>query len=1494
MSLPPSRIITPGQTPHAHERDAFDFVVRELPDTDPYRLWAFVDLVDTSGRRHDLDLLILGYHALYLVEVKSHVGTLTGDEVDWQVTFPGGGKDFFENPLRATNLKAKVLASLLDRKFARDPDASSRGLRPPWVQPLVFLSGPDLKVDLKGAGGMQVVTRETFRQAITRGDFPGATNRLRDNVVNRPIAGATQRLLKELGLRPSITTLKVQDLILREVLENGPHFQDHLGVHQSMDNLKRRVRSFIIPVNTTAERRERLLRAAAREAKHLTALSDHRNILRLVGYTTEGPLGGPCVILEHLEGALPLDAFLRANLDLSFDDRIAIIQQIAEALEFCHRKQIVHRGLSPSTILVRRAGGTTGPIEVRLYNFQLASAEDSSGTSHMPTNVYVAPEAIENPDAADAASDVFSLGAVAYHVLTGQPPGTTLTERTALLESGHLSIAAARDDMAGGVTTRSLEATLGAPPATGEPTNQLRSLDDIVGYATEKNPHDRADSAIAWLNLLLDAATTSAAQPDAPFVSPLDAAPGQRLADDLEVVDILGSGSTARVLRVRRDGTDYALKVALVPELEDRVRQEARFLEALHKNGSSDHIVSLVAQLTLGDNTCLLMTDAGESLASLIAREGPPSLDFARRWGEDLLGALEVLEIKGIQHRDIKPANLGILPGQAKKKRSLLLFDFSLAGAADTTITAGTPAYRDPFLERRERWDSAADRWAAAMSLHEMLTGVRPGWGAGDETAVASEGAIRIAAERFDASANVRPKLAGFFHKALDRDEAQRFRSADEMRVEWVSCFASLAYSQPSEESPTATRAWDFSAVDYATPIAALPLSARAKNALDRAGMTVLSELLKMPRNRLSTTRGIGRQTHQEIQRFAEDARVALADRQVTLIEDAPFFAEFRGSGSVDQVPGLSIDGATALEDAGLATLAALAAAPRTQVERILEGVAASTKVVRDFLQASGAGASAASDAPVTIDDWIQQLFARRRPGKGEKYLQTAAQLLGIEAVPGLMLGKADDGGAPAASDARALARTLGVTQAAVHIAFGKARERWREHPHLPDLHAHLKDVLERLGEIAPLARVAEELASEVPHRASGVGASDGTDSAARAIAAQALTRIAAETTSDIVQGRINDRPWIAVGATRLALARELGKRADDLARREPLPSSDEVRDVLAPIVDGTALATLPHDRLVALAAEASVCASRSARLELYPRGMEARRALELSASAVAPHQATPEAIRQIVRARYPEAEQPPEGEALHPLMEALKFKWDPQKGAYVRAGAELLTSVGTLMAARQSTTHTSHRAPPSSKESQEAVEFEARLRLAVDKRSFRVLDVTAGYDQRAADEIGQRFRARVVSLEGEILSEVDHLATEWEVEPRVIEQADRQGPAFADDWENLRRLMREAARRVVGRTLAPVPGAPPRPLVLTQPGILARYRLDDVLGSLVEHAQRDDAPPIFLVNPTDDASEWARIDSGTEPMAVPIPSQAQRLKVPEPWLRNIHRGVAI
>ena len=61
-------------------------------------------------------------------------------------------------------------------------------------------------------------------------------------------------------------------------------------------------------------------------------------------------------------------------------------------------------------------------------------------------------------------------------------------------------------------------------------------------------------------------------------------------------------------------------------------------------------------------------------------------------------------------------------------------------GGATDEVRVGTVAYRDPFLAERGLWDHAADRYSAAVTLHEIVTGIRPGRG--------SDGAIEIAAER--------------------------------------------------------------------------------------------------------------------------------------------------------------------------------------------------------------------------------------------------------------------------------------------------------------------------------------------------------------------------------------------------------------------------------------------------------------------------------------------------------------------------------------------------------------------------------------------------------------------------------------------------------------------------------------------------------------------------------------------------------------------------
>src|SRR5206468_10549694 len=118
----------------------------------------------------------------------------------------------------------------------------------------------------------------------------------------------------------------------------------------------------------------------------------------------------------------------------------------------------------------------------------------------------------------------------------------------------------------------------------------------------------------------------------------------------------------------------------------------------------------------------------------------------------------------------------------------------SLVSAEPNALDIGTAAYRDRFLRTRGAWDAAADRWSAAVTLHEMLTGVRPSYGGPGGTAVDPGAPLVLAAERFDPA--IRDRLVRFFEKALARDAPDRFGSAEAIRLAWIAWFHERA-AQP-------------------------------------------------------------------------------------------------------------------------------------------------------------------------------------------------------------------------------------------------------------------------------------------------------------------------------------------------------------------------------------------------------------------------------------------------------------------------------------------------------------------------------------------------------------------------------------------------------------------------------------------------------------------------------------------------------------------------
>lgn len=249
MPLSPGRIKLEGQTPYDWEREAIAFIKKALPDGEPYYLWALTDLPEASGRIHQIDAIVLGYHALYVIEIKSWPGKLDGSFQHWKVTFPEGNSHVYENPIISTNHKVKVLASMLEKRLPFE--------KRPWVESLVFLSAPGLQIDLPANTLGGVVSRAQFAKAITFGEIPMVGDRLKRHTVNKPMVEATLQAMGKIGLLPSKAELRLGEFQLQTIIEDGPCFQDWLAEHDQSRSMKRRVRLYILPLGLAAQAGQR-------------------------------------------------------------------------------------------------------------------------------------------------------------------------------------------------------------------------------------------------------------------------------------------------------------------------------------------------------------------------------------------------------------------------------------------------------------------------------------------------------------------------------------------------------------------------------------------------------------------------------------------------------------------------------------------------------------------------------------------------------------------------------------------------------------------------------------------------------------------------------------------------------------------------------------------------------------------------------------------------------------------------------------------------------------------------------------------------------------------------------------------------------------------------------------------------------------------------------------------------------------------------------------
>lgn len=216
----------------------------------------------------------------------------------------------------------------------------------------------------------------------------------------------------------------------------------------------------------------------ARERQILGTL-EHEHIARLYDAGIDAQ-GRPFLAMEFVDG-VPIDAYCRSHA-LSVRDRVALLLQVMAAVGHAHARLVVHRDLKPSNILV------TPDASVKLLDFGIAKLLEGDRTQRTAltelsgralTLDYASPEQIRG-DPLGTASDVYSMGVVAYEVLAGARPYRLKRGSAAELEE---KIAAAEVPLASSTSAASVDRTL---------RRQLRGdLDAILNHALKKSPADR-------------------------------------------------------------------------------------------------------------------------------------------------------------------------------------------------------------------------------------------------------------------------------------------------------------------------------------------------------------------------------------------------------------------------------------------------------------------------------------------------------------------------------------------------------------------------------------------------------------------------------------------------------------------------------------------------------------------------------------------------------------------------------------------------------------------------------------------------------------------------------------------------------------------------------------------------------------------------------------------------------------------------------------------
>jgi serine/threonine protein kinase len=749
-----AKVIPIGEPVNEAERLAIAHLRDGLPDS-------FLILhnfeVPRDGELFEVDLAVVAPHAVYLVDVKGTRGLIEVHGPKW---YPEGRQPYTSPLLKlgghARSLKGIITASQPGR----------RDLEGIYVEGVVLLTSPDAVFQDPGARDAPSVTTLksslAFLQSAAR--VPGR--------FSKNIAAMHNMVLKALQgvARPKTGPLRFGNWEVTERLSATDQYVEYRAVNGFAGARSGSVilRSYQADPYLPEAEREAQRNRISNAYLALNRMSAHPCIVGARDFFPTESEDRYILVTEDVPGQALRLYIDKAHLALTLDQKLRIASDLLSALEHAHKHDVVHRHVTPNSILV----GADGRLRLTGFDFARAGTDRSRTIADAIVDdlepEYLAPEMHGEPSAATPGSDIFSAGLVLYELFTGERPFANASE--VFEQSAKFSIkpSAYRNELAEGFDTWFQNLCTFDPASRPTATQAKKELDTLLhsregGVEPTGAPKPKLEPVPEIPAVDYSQLSSGASLTHKYIVERRLGKPGA-FGVVYKVIDTLGDVSRALKLILRdRHSTLERLKkeyrtLLRTPEHPNVVK--VIDADLLPNNGPPFIVFEFIEGLDVGE-----MIDNG-----LFAPED--AVELARQVTAGLLH----LHKHGVYHCDIKPRNLLWTDRGVK----IIDFNVSVLSSADNGHGGGSRRYLPPDLDLAviPQPSELADRdlYALGLTLFEAVTGRYP-W----DTALPPVGQSAPDPREWSGLGDLAPEFVDVMLKVISPKRSDRFSSVGEL-----------------------------------------------------------------------------------------------------------------------------------------------------------------------------------------------------------------------------------------------------------------------------------------------------------------------------------------------------------------------------------------------------------------------------------------------------------------------------------------------------------------------------------------------------------------------------------------------------------------------------------------------------------------------------------------------------------------------------------------